>query len=390
MGRLTGKVAIITGAGQGLGLAIAELFAKEGAKVVGTGRHVEKVEKAFTAVKAAHPDYEMTAMQHDVASKEEWEKIAKDTADLYGSVDIVVNNAAIMAMKGILDASPEEFLNVYKTNCLAVLLSIQAVVPYMEKAGQGSIVNIDSIGGLTSGERSVRLAVEAEHQGAFGVVVNAPIPAEVITSIKRHVDIPVVATIVSPHQDVAQRLQAGADILNVSAAADTPALVARLRESYPDVPIIATGGPTDQSIRSTITAGANAVTYTPTETNALLNHLTLNIYHDNVLISSSPASNQDTLASNLELGTFNYGEETLLTVEIIAPSDLGNNYEYTEGEINWIFTAEAYKDGKIVSPNTGVTSSLDSSNVFPEILIASLLAITILSIIISLHKISLN
>ena len=118
-------------------------------------------------------------------------------------------------------------------------------------------------GGLTSGERSVRLAVEAEHQGAFGVVVNAPIPAEVITSIKRHVDIPVVATIVSPHQDVAQRLQAGADILNVSAAADTPALVARLRESYPDVPIIATGGPTDQSIRSTITAGANAVTYTP-------------------------------------------------------------------------------------------------------------------------------
>ena len=152
MGRLTGKVAIITGAGQGLGLAIAELFAKEGAKVVGTGRHVEKVEKAFTAVKAAHPDYEMTAMQHDVASKEEWEKIAKDTADLYGSVDIVVNNAAIMAMKGILDASPEEFLNVYKTNCLAVLLSILAVVPYMEKAGQGSIVNIDSIGGLTSGD----------------------------------------------------------------------------------------------------------------------------------------------------------------------------------------------------------------------------------------------
>jgi len=152
MGRLTGKVAIITGAGQGLGLAIAELFAKEGAKVVGTGRHVEKVEKAFTAVKAAHPDYEMTAMQHDVASKEEWEKIAKDTADLYGSVDIVVNNAAIMAMKGILDASPEEFLNVYKTNCLAVLLSIQAVVPYMEKVGQGSIVNIDSIGGLTSGD----------------------------------------------------------------------------------------------------------------------------------------------------------------------------------------------------------------------------------------------
>ena len=60
MGRLTGKTAIITGAGQGLGLAIAELFAKEGANVVGTGHHVDKVEKAFAELKAAHPDYELT------------------------------------------------------------------------------------------------------------------------------------------------------------------------------------------------------------------------------------------------------------------------------------------------------------------------------------------
>ena len=134
MGRLTGKTAIVTGAGQGLGLAIAELFAKEGAKVVGTGRHVEKVEKAFAAILAEHPDYEMTAMDHQVADRQSWEKVAADTAAKYGGIDIVVNNAAIMAMKGIMDASEEEFLNVFKTNCLAVPLSIQTVVPYMEKA----------------------------------------------------------------------------------------------------------------------------------------------------------------------------------------------------------------------------------------------------------------
>ena len=66
-GGLSGKTAIITGAGQGLGLAIAELFAKEGAKVVGTGRHVDKVQKAFDDIRAEHLDYQLTAMQHNVS-----------------------------------------------------------------------------------------------------------------------------------------------------------------------------------------------------------------------------------------------------------------------------------------------------------------------------------
>ena len=87
MGRLEGKTAIVTGAGQGLGLAIAELFAKEGAKVVGTGRHVEKVEKAFTAILAEHPDYTMSAMQHEVSDRESWNKVAADTAEKFGGID---------------------------------------------------------------------------------------------------------------------------------------------------------------------------------------------------------------------------------------------------------------------------------------------------------------
>ena len=118
-------------------------------------------------------------------------------------------------------------------------------------------------GGITSGNRSLQLAIEAEHQGAFGVVVNAPIAGEVITNIKKYIDIPVIATVVSINQDVEERLNAGADILNVSAAAETPATVKAIRERFPDVPIIATGGPTDETIRATVEAGANAITYTP-------------------------------------------------------------------------------------------------------------------------------
>ena len=118
-------------------------------------------------------------------------------------------------------------------------------------------------GGVTSGSRSVLLAVEAEHLGAHGVVVNAPMAPDVISRIKATVDIPVIATIASGRQDVGERIRAGADILNVAVAADTPAVVADIRRRYPDIPIIATGGPTDDTIRATIAAGANAITYTP-------------------------------------------------------------------------------------------------------------------------------
>ena len=81
--------------------------------------------------------------------------------------------------------------------------------------------------------------------------------------LKQVLDIPVVVTVVSDRTDVAARIEAGADILNVSGAAKTPDIVRSIRARFPDVPIIATGGPTDQSILETIRAGANAITYTP-------------------------------------------------------------------------------------------------------------------------------
>ena len=118
-------------------------------------------------------------------------------------------------------------------------------------------------GGLTRGQRVVKLADDAEHEGAFGVVVNAPTENDVVRQLKQALDIPVVVTVVSEHTDIAARVEAGADILNVSGAQNTAAIERKIRAEFPEVPIIATGGPTEETIRETIRAGANAITYTP-------------------------------------------------------------------------------------------------------------------------------
>lgn len=117
-------------------------------------------------------------------------------------------------------------------------------------------------GGLTKGERVINLARHAEYQGATGVVLNAPTSNDSIREVSRVVDLPIVITVVK-EEDIQARLDAGAQILNVSAAARTPELVAKIREQFPNVPIMATGGPTEETIKATINAGADAITWTP-------------------------------------------------------------------------------------------------------------------------------
>lgn len=118
-------------------------------------------------------------------------------------------------------------------------------------------------GGLTQGQRVVNLAMFAEMQGATGVVLNAPTSDEVIKHVTDTIDIPTVITVAHANTDFDKRIEAGAAIFNVSAAAETPAIVSEIRRRYPDMPIIATGGPTDETILRTIDAGANAITWTP-------------------------------------------------------------------------------------------------------------------------------
>lgn len=124
-------------------------------------------------------------------------------------------------------------------------------------------------GGITSGQRSIDIAINAELTGAYGVVLNAPTPNELISEMKLRLDIPIVITVVSEKEDVEARIKAGVSILNVSGGANTTQIVRNIRMKFPEFPIIATGGPTPDSILRTIEAGANMITYTPPTTGEL-------------------------------------------------------------------------------------------------------------------------
>jgi 2-keto-3-deoxy-6-phosphogluconate aldolase len=118
-------------------------------------------------------------------------------------------------------------------------------------------------GGTTTGNRVISIATHAEHQGAMGVVVNAPTKNETIRELYEKIDIPIIVTVVSENEDFEERLNSGATIFNVSGAAKTPFIVSQIRKKHSDIPIIATGGPNEETIKSTIEAGANAITFTP-------------------------------------------------------------------------------------------------------------------------------
>lgn len=149
--------------------------------------------------------------------------------------------------------------------------AVLAVYPFTpQQIISQTLINASSIpvfagvgGGTTTGVRSVLMARDAEAHGAFGVVVNGPMKNDNINMMKRVIDIPIIVTVLNSKVDIQARLDAGASILNVSAAAKTPEVVRNIRKDFPKVPIIATGGPTDETILETIEAGANAISYTP-------------------------------------------------------------------------------------------------------------------------------
>jgi NAD(P)-dependent dehydrogenase (short-subunit alcohol dehydrogenase family) len=139
VGTLTGKVAIVTGAAQGIGRAIAEGLAREGARIV-----VVDLERAEEAA-AAFPDG--VAVTADVSSEEDTARMASEALEWCGSIDVLVNNAGLYAslpMRPFTEIPLEEWRQVMDVTVASMFLASRAVVPAMRAQGGGKIVNISS------------------------------------------------------------------------------------------------------------------------------------------------------------------------------------------------------------------------------------------------------
>lgn len=190
MGRLAGKIAIITGAAQGMGEAHARAFVKEGAKVIATDINRDRGE-ALVAELGENAIF----VEHDVAKSDDWDRVICEAQDRFGHITVLVNNAGVIGpVEGLLDFSEEDFLKVCAVNQLGVFLGMKKTLPSMIAAGGGSIVNISSIAGMLGTKESSNAAycaskwavrgmskLIAAQYGSSGIRVNSVHPGYILT-----------------------------------------------------------------------------------------------------------------------------------------------------------------------------------------------------------------
>jgi NAD(P)-dependent dehydrogenase (short-subunit alcohol dehydrogenase family) len=145
MNRVKDKVAIVTGAGTGIGEASACLLAKEGAKVVVADIDIANGESV--AKRIIKEGGNGLFVKHDVASEDSWKNVIRNTLDKYGKIDVLVNNAGVTVNKDIEQTTLEEWRWLMSINLDGVFLGIKHIIPPMKEGGGGSIVNICSAAG---------------------------------------------------------------------------------------------------------------------------------------------------------------------------------------------------------------------------------------------------
>ncbi|MUV37697.1 3-oxoacyl-[acyl-carrier-protein] reductase [Lentibacillus sp. JNUCC-1] len=219
--RLENKVAIITGAANGIGLQAAETFALEGAKVVIADYDVKSGEASAEKLNAKG----LTCMfvQVDVADRNSVDQMVEHTTSTYGQVDILVNNAGITRDAMFRKMTPEQFQQVLEVNLTGVFNCTQAVLPAMLDQGKGKIISTSSVSGVYGNVGQTNYAATkagivgmtktwAKELGHKGINVNAVVPGFTATNMVETVPQKVIDQIVS--QVPMQRLGDPQDIAN--------------------------------------------------------------------------------------------------------------------------------------------------------------------------------
>ena len=146
--RIKDKVAIVTGSTSGMGRAIAEMYAREGAKVVVTGRNEERAKAVVDKIKSE--GYEAIYVIADTSNIEATKVIFDKTMEAYGTVDILVNNAGSLSVEFSQTITLEEWNNTFNVNVTSPLYLTKLVTPVMKEKGAGVIINISSIAGFAA------------------------------------------------------------------------------------------------------------------------------------------------------------------------------------------------------------------------------------------------
>ncbi len=219
--RLQNKVAIITGAGQGIGKTTAHLFAREGANIIAAD--INEVHAQTTATEINANGGKAIAIKVNVASFMECEQMAKTAIEKFGAIHILVNNAGITRDATLAKMTEEQFDQVISVNLKGVFNMTKAVTPYMVEKGYGKIVNTSSVVGLYGNFGQTNYVatkagvigmtkVWAREFGRKGITVNAVAPGFIATDMIATVPEKVIANI--KERTPLQRLGEPIDIAN--------------------------------------------------------------------------------------------------------------------------------------------------------------------------------
>lgn len=166
MGKLEGKVAIITGAAQGMGAMHARKFVEEGAKVAITDINFEAAQSLADEI-----GENAIALKLDVSNAENWKEVVEKTEEKFGNITVLVNNAGVGIFKPLEELTEKDFRLTFEVDELGVFLGMKTVVPSMKQAGVGSIINISSVDGLVSAPTAI--AYSASKHAVTGMTKGA-------------------------------------------------------------------------------------------------------------------------------------------------------------------------------------------------------------------------